>query len=262
MAGNNAELGKTFLEELKGKLPDSLKGNLDAVLSSPEAQAALETVGSRVSPLDEERQRLNSLKTQLDGTSVKLTTWRGNLDTWAKTKEDEFTERERKIAEREAGRVTAGDPPPAGAGDGVTKENLAKTIGEFVAPREAAFVQYVADATNFSTFHLKHFNEPLDVATIVRHPDIGTLGFRGVYETLHKEKLDKMQADAKAAERLAIKDEVRKELIGERPVDMPYPIAEGSPLDALTLAADKRPSGDPAAAARMYEQLVGASANR
>lgn len=263
MAGNHAELGKSFLTEVFGKLPDALRANAEQLLSSPEAQAALETVGSRVSPLDEERQRLTSLKTQLDGTSQKLTAWRGNLETWARTKEDEFTERERKLAERRTTEpAPEGDPPPNAAGDSVTKENLAKTIGEFVAPREAAFVQYVADATNFSTFHLKHFNEPLDVATIVRHPEIGNLGFRGVYEQLHKEKLDKMQSDAKAAERAAIKDEVRKELIGERPVDMPYPIAEGSPLDALALATDKRPSGDPAAAARMYEQLVSSGANR
>lgn len=259
MAGN-ADLGKTFLTEVFGKLPDALRANAEALLSSPEAQAALETVGSRVSPLDEERQRLNSLKTQLDGTSAKLTAWRGNLETWAKGKEDEFTEREKKITERGPGGAPAGDLPPAG--DGVTKESLGKTISEFVAPREAAFVQYVADATNFSTFHLKHFNEPLDVSAIVRHPEIGNLGFRGVYEQLHKEKLDKMQSDAKLAERAAIKDEVRKELIGERPVDMPYPIAEGSPLDALAVPADKRPSGDPAAAARMYEQLVATGANR
>lgn len=144
----------------------------------------------------------------------------------------------------------------------MTREQLSKTISDFVAPREAAFVQYVADATNFSAFHLKHFHEALDVAAIVSHPEIGQRGFRGVYELLNKEKLDKLQADAKAAERAALKDEVRKEILGEQRPDMPYPIADGSPLDALALTADKRPSGDPAAAARLYEQLVAGGASR
>lgn len=269
MAGH-AELGKTFLQELAAKLPDSLKGNLDAILSSPEAQAALEVAGSRVSPIDEERQRLNALKTQLDTRDQKLTDWHGRLGSWASTKEAELTDRERKLTERENGNGGGngngnGGPPNNGGAPAkatVDKAELANTISEFVQPREAAFVQYVADATNFSAFHLKNFNEALDVGAIVRHPDIGKIGFAGVYQQLNKEKLDKMQADAKLAERNAIKDEVRKELIGERPVDMPYPIAEGSPLDVLAMDADKRPKGDPVAATRMYEQLVASSGSR
>lgn len=265
MAGH-ADLGKTFLEELKGKLPDALRGNLDAILSSPEAQAALETAGSRVSPLDEERQRLTSLKNQLDAQNDKLTAWRGNLEGWAKTKETEFTDRDQKLRAREAdpGHQPAGDLPSNGGGTGVglTKDDVIKIQREHNAPLESAFIEYVADATNYGTFHLKNFNETLDVKAIVKHPEIGNLGFRGVYELLHKEKLAEMQQKAKDTERAALKDELRKELIADRPVDMPYPIGEGSPLDALALTADKRPSGDPAAAARMYEQLVAGGAGR
>ena len=70
------------------------------------------------------------------------------------------------------------------------------------------------------------------------------------------------KTEAEAAKRAALKEEVRKELLGEQRPDMPYPIADGSPLDALALAADKRPTGDPVTATRMYEQLVASGANR
>lgn len=260
MAGN-AELGKTFLEEVFGKLPDALRGKASELLSSPEMQAAYESVGSRVSPLDGERQRLTALKNQLDTREQKLNDWHGRLDGWSRDKGTEFAERERKLAEREANPNPNPQNPPGQntgtpSGGTMTAEELNKTLNDFVAPREAAVVQYVADATNFSAFHLKHFNETLDVGEIVKHPDIGKIGFKGVYEQLHKAKLDDMQAKAKEAERAALKDELRKELLGEKPVDMPYPIGEGSPLDVLALDPAKRPTGDPVAAARMYESLV------
>lgn len=263
-------LGKAFLEELAGKLPADLQGRITDVLSSPEAKAALEHVGSRVSPIDEERQRLHALKNTLDTREQNLTRWHGELKGWATTKETEYTDRERKIAEREAGgggggnNGNNGQPPvrPEGTPGSMTKDEVVKTVGEVLRPLEGGVLQYVGDATNFSAFHLKHFNEPLDVHQITRHEKIGELGFRGVYELLHKEKLDKMTADAKAAERAALKEELRKEIIGERPTEMPYPVGEGSPLDALSLDPAARPKGDPVAAARMYEGLVGASGGR
>jgi hypothetical protein len=259
MAGK-AELGKQFLDELKGKLPDSLRGNLDSILSSPEALAALEIVGSRVSPLDEERQRLQELATRLETTESRLTDWKGRLETWKTGKETELTEREHKLREREANRPTPNDPPADGGnrtdGANMTKEDVAKLVGEVLAPREAGYIAYVADAVRFSTFHQQHFKEILDVNTLVRHPQIGELGVKGVYELLHKDKLDKMNLDAEKAKEEAIRADERAKIRTEAPVDMPYPLGDGSPLDVLTMDPAQRPKGDPAAAARMYDQLV------
>lgn len=263
MAGNKAELGKTFLGELKSKLPDTLHSHVDTLLSSPEAQAALELAGSRVSPLDEERTQLQQLRTQLDTRETRLTDWHNRLEGWKDGKETEYTERERKLAEREAagGNRSTQDPPPnpnPKPGDSsMTAAQIEELVGKILAPREAGYVQYVADATRFASFHLQNFKEPLDVAALVRHPQIGELGVKGVYELVHKDKIDAMTTAKAAADREALKQELRREIAGETPVDMPYPLGEGSPLDVLSMDPKQRPTGDPAAAARMYDQLVG-----
>lgn len=261
MAGK-ADLGKTFLEELKGKLPDALHAHVDSILSSPEAQAALDVVGSRVSPLDEERQRLHELQTTLSTKETRLNDWHQRLDGWRVKQETDYAAREEQLRAKEAGggNTPPGDLPPktTPTGDSMTKAEIEKMVGDYLAPREAGYVQYVADAARFSTFHLQHFKEPLDVTALVRHPQIGELGFQRVYELVHKDKIDAMNAAKVAADRDALKEELRKELLTERPVDMPYPVGDGSPLDALNLDPAKRPTGDPAAAARMYDSLVSA----
>jgi len=138
----------------------------------------------------------------------------------------------------------------------MTKEEVQATVLEALGQREAGYIKYVADATRFAAFHLQNFKEPLDVLSLVRHEKIGELGVEGVYALVHKEKLDKLRTDAAAAERENLKNELRKELQTETPVDMPYPIGEGSPLDVLTMDQATRPKGDPATAARMYDDLV------
>lgn len=260
MAGK-AELGKQFLDELKGKLPDTLRGNIDSILSSPEAQAALETVGSRVSPLDEERAELERLRTQTETTQSRLTNWRGRLDTWKADMETKFTEREQQLSAREAAPAsrTPDDPPPAARAGEVTmtKDEIAKIVAEVIAPREGAYVQYVADAYRFGDFHRQNFKETLNINELVQHPKIGELGVQGVYELVHKEKLEKMRTDAVAAREAEIRADERSKIAAGAAVDMPYPMGgEGSPLDALTMDPATRPKGDPAAAARMYDQLV------
>lgn len=138
----------------------------------------------------------------------------------------------------------------------MTETQIAEIVGKILAPREAAYVTYVADATKFSIFHLQNFKETLDVNALVQHPRIGELGVKGVYELVHKDKIDAMTAaTAKAAEE-AIRADERQKIATSAPVDMPYPIGEGSPLDVLTMDPATRPKGDPAAAARMYDQLV------
>lgn len=258
MAGK-AELGKAFLDELVAKLPADKQEALRTTLSSPEAVAALEHAGSRLSPLDEERQRLDETRTRLTSHEQRLTDWQGRLGAWKTDTEKALGEREQQISTREAG----GGPPanqqlPAN-GSTVTKEEVAKLIQDIVAPREAGYVAYVADATRFASFHQLQFKEPLDVSAIVRNPKIGELGFEGVYREMHKEKLDKYAADQVAADRAKLKDELRRELVSESPVDMPYPLGEGSPLDVLSMDPAQRPKGDPATAARMYEQAVAAN---
>lgn len=258
-----AELGKQFMDELVGKLPAGQQDAVRQALSSPEAAAALELAGSRLSPLDEERQRLDEQRRQLDDRNKKLDDWHNRLGKWKTDTEAAFVERDKKLSEREANpNDPPKNPPPAGGGTAVTKEEIAKVVEDLILPREAGYVSYVADATRLAVTHLQQFKETLDVASIVRHPKIGELGFEGVYNLVHKEKLDKWKADAVAADREKLKQELRAELAREAPVDMPYPIGEGSPLDALTLDPAKRPTGDPAAAAREYERLVAQNAGR
>lgn len=268
MAGN-AELGKAFLDELLSKLPEAARASVSTALSSPEAAAAHEFLGSRVSPLDEERRQLHEQATALTNKEAKLTDWQGRLTGWKTEAETKYAERERKIAEREAaGGGGGGNPnpnPPAKPAEGttMTEAQVEGAIVKVLEAREPAFIQYVADATKFATFHLQQFNETLDVLALVRHPKIGELGLPAVYELVNKEKLDTMREKAKLAERETLKRELRAEILTEQPVDMPYPIAsEGSPLDALLLPADKRPKGDPVAATRLYESLVSGGAGR
>lgn len=263
-----AELGKQFLDELVGKLPAGSQDALRTALSSPEATAALELAGSRLSPLDEERQRLDEQRRQLDDRGKKLDDWHNRLGKWKTDTEASFVERDKKLSEREAGGGGGGNPPsnqpPANnnAGAGVTKEDIAKVVEDLILPREAGYVTYVADATRLAVTHLQQFKETLDVAGIVKHPKIAELGFEGVYNLVHKEKLDKLAVEREKAREDAIRADERAKIAAAAPVDMPYPIGEGSPLDALALDPAKRPTGDPAAAAREYERLVAQNAGR
>lgn len=257
MAGTKTELGKSFLDELVAKLPADKQAAVRDVLSSPEAATAYEFAGSRVSPLDEERTRLEQLQTQLQTREQRLTKWHTELDTWRQGKETEYTDREQKIAAREANPALSTAPPPKKDELGsMTKDEIEKTVHAALAQREGGYIQYVADASKFSAFHLQNFKEVLDVAELVKHPKIGELGVAGVYELTHKEKLDKIRADAAEAEREKYRAEGRQQALTQQPVDMPYPLGEGSPLDVLTMDPTKRPTGDPVTATRMYEQLV------
>lgn len=259
-----AELGKSFLDELVGKLPADKQDSVRTILSSPEAAAALEHAGSRLSPLEGERARLEQQQTQLANQEARLTRWHEDLATWKKNTEADFVDRDKKLTEREAG---GGRTPPAapepGAPKGVTPEEISDAIGKVLAQREPAYVKYVADVSRIGAQHQLQFKEVLDVDALIRHPKIGELGFEGVYREVHAEKLQKLEADRKVAEREQIRAEERAKILAEAPVDMPYPIAsEGSPLDVLSLDPTKRPAGDPASAAREYERLVAAGGSR
>jgi hypothetical protein len=251
------ELGERFVQELLSKLPEAARAGALTALTSPDATAALEFAGSRMQLVNDAAERQAALEQK----ETRLTAWHGQLDTWRRNKEAEFTQREAELGTRKP--TDGGNQPPAGgAPEGtMTAEQIADITEKVLAAREPAYVAYVAEATQLGAFHLRNFNQELDVMSLIQHPKVRELGLKGVYELVHQEQLTKLKADQAAAERNKLETEIRTKVEQEfrdkaAGTELPYPLGEGSPLDFLSMPADKRPTGDPAAAARAYEQLV------
>jgi hypothetical protein len=256
-------LGKSFLEEVASKLPESQRAAFTSVLASAEAQAALDLAGSRVAPIDTARQELDQRLNVLNTKEAKLKEWHQSLGSWVTERESTYAERERKLAEREAtppSSTTPHAPPQPGTGgaSGVTAEVVADTVQKIVGDRERSYVDVIAETNRLSMFHLKHTGEVLDTHALMKDPEVSALGLEGVYRKLHKPVLDAITKKADDAVRETIRQEEREKLRAEQPADLPYPVGEGgSPLDHLSRPAAERPKGDVLAATRMYEELVG-----
>jgi hypothetical protein len=215
-------------------------------------------------------QDLTRRSTELDTERARLNRWKGDLETWVRDTEADFAERERKL-----GHGGDDDPPPGGKppkpGDanpptpngngGITREDVQALLGDSLRRVEQPFIQYVADAATYATRHLKDFGEGLDVGAIVSHPKIADLGFSGVYNLVHQDKIEAKAKKEAEAVREAIRKEEREKLLKEMtPVgggpEPPYPI--GSPLDVLRETPEARNArGDTVSrAVAAYHQLT------
>lgn len=258
MSGKGAAAGKSFLAGVLAKLsPEDRQKGEEAwkTLEGLGGGTVVAAVGDGTLAQDEFSRQSDALKTQaealeaqkqdLDQRDQSLQAWHVELNDWyGKVK----------------GRLAAGKPSGNGNGDpdpkpgdkpvpsavALTEEAYTEKIGQ----ERAAFLGFSRDQNLITREHYQKFGEIVDLEPLLRHQQIGQVGLLGVYELVHKDRLEKHKADAQAAHDKKIADAAVQQF-RESQATMPYPTptgaGSGSPLDALTVGV-KSPLVDAATA--------------
>lgn len=241
MSGKGTTTGSAFLTGVLAKLPeaDRQKGaDALATLQALGGGTVVAAVGDGVLAQDEFSRLTNDLKTkqdelearqqELDQRDAGLAQWRTDLAAWQAT---EKTKLDAALKAAGGVREPAKVEPPAGV---VTEEKLQ----EILAGERASFLGYDRDKTQITRDHFAKFGEIVDLEPLLRHPSIAQAGLLGVYELVHKDRLQKHQTDATAKHEESIRADERRKVL-EQQASMPYPnptgSGSGSPLDALTV---------------------------
>ena len=233
-----AELGKAFLDGVLSKITDpGLRETASRVFSD---SLVLTEIGGGVAGQSEIDRQLQALRTQgeeleakkadLDARDAGLTTWQEQLGTWREKHAAALEEW--KTMKQQGGGGTPPkkvDPP---AVSGLTEEQL----NERLAQERAQFLGYDRDKNQLLREHFAKFNEVPDLDVLIQHPQIASLGLKGVYELVHKDRLEKHAADAKQAYEEKIRADERQKVqasLAQMPYPSPTGAGSGSPLDAL-----------------------------
>lgn len=212
----------------------------DGVAGQAEIDRQLQTLKSQ-------QEELNTLKISLDDRDTRLGAWHTELTGWYS---------ENKTALEAAKGKSNGNPTPdkkVEVPPGVLTE---EQYNERTGGLQAAFLGFSRDQNLITREHYMKFGEIVDLEPLLKHPQIATIGLVGVYELIHKERLDKWKTDAdKAAEEKIRLDERQK--VQASMAQMPYPsvtgVGSGSPLDALQPA--NKPDSVVDAATAHYTRL-------
>jgi len=260
--GKGAAAGSTFLTGVLAKLSeaDRVKGeealNTLKALGGGTVVAAIgdgtlaqDELSRQLDGLKTQREELDTLKGDLDQRDTQLTTYHGQLTGWFDTNkaalEEAKTLKARGIVPTDPTKI-----PPAG---GLTAEQL----DERIRLEQAGFLGFTRDQNIVTREHFGKFGEVLEIDPLLRHPEIGKVGLIGVYQLVHKDRLEKHTADATAAAEKKIRDDERTKVLAEQAA-MPYPlptgVGSGSPLDALSTAG--KPDSLADQATQHYNRLL------
>lgn len=256
--GKGLDTGKTFLQGVLSKITDP--GQRAAAETLLASETFVTEIGNGVEGQSEIDKRLRALTTQreeLDARAAdvtaeteRLTQWHGGLTTWFE---------ENKAAIEEAKRVRAGGVKPNGDGKpagGAPAGLTAEAMDERLQAERAAFLGFSRDQNIIEREHFMKFKELPDLEPLLQHPQIGKIGLRGVYDLVHKERLDKFAADAKTSAEEAIRLDERTKVLASTaalPYITPTGVGSGSPLDALSVG---KPDSVADAASAHYNRIL------
>lgn len=238
--GKGIDTGTAFFKGLLSKITDpEQKAAAEKLLTNPalmteigngvEGQAEIDRT---LQKLRTDGEALEARQTEIDQREGGLTEWHERLAKWHK---------DNKAAIEAGALVLKGEKPNPNP-----TPNLEKPVGmtleqfeEHMRGERASFLGYSRDQQSITRDHFDKFKEIVDLDPLLKHPRIAEVGLMGVYELVHKDRLEKHKTDAaKTAEETIRADERRKVLEGQ--AQMPYPpptgAGSGSPLDALTPA--------------------------
>lgn len=245
--------GKSFLDAVLAKLPESLRADAAKAFAAPEAAEALTTLGDGVLARSDYSRSMDELKTQQEA----LASDYEKLNTWY----DQNKERLGKVTtlEAEIARLQ-GNPPPKPDDkkeppvSGLTKEEVAQILED----RDKGYAGVLALTTSLATKHLRDFNEVLDVNALIDHATKNKVDLKMAYETVHK---DQLAAKAKAEEDARINKEVETRLADRlKGQPLPYPVRGSSPsvLDILDNKQDSPANHTLDTAVAEYDRLQAA----
>lgn len=250
-------VGKAFLDQVLGKLPEADRAAVSAALTKPEAEAALKTVGEGVlmrSDYSKVMDEVTKSKAELDAELARLTDVNRQQTAWYETNKPllELGKKAKDSGWEGAGRTTDDLKEPVKLPDNViTKDALDAREQE-----AAGYMEYI---TRLGLTHLQTFGEILDVTALRRDPRAAKVGIQGVYDAIYGPKIQEKQSAAeKARIDKLVADGVAEQLrkTGSRP---PYPTGandEVSPLDALEAAQAKHTGADAQELADEYLAIV------
>lgn len=243
--GKGLDTGKSFWQGVLGKITDpeqkaaaeKLLGNATLMTELGNGVEGQSEIDRQLQKLRTQEEELTARVTELDQREEGLRTWHTDLSAWREANKAAI---ERGMKARSAdgngdgkpGMKPGETPPPAGLTEEQFKEHM---VGE-----RAAFLGFERDRQRLTREHFERFKEIVDIDPLLQHPKITEVGLLGVYELVHKDRLDKFKTDAQKAHDDSVAAEaVRKHQ--EAQAQMPYPpptgAGSGSPLDALTTGA-------------------------
>jgi hypothetical protein len=238
MAAKGLDLGKAFFQGVIAKITDpeakaaaeKLLGNELVLTEIGSGVAGQSEIDRQLQAAQTRQEELDALNARLDEREAGLTQWHGRLDTWYTTNKDAI-ERGKAGGDGNGGPKPKKVEPPVGM---ITEEQL----NERLVAERAAFLGYDRDRGQILASHFEKFKEVLNLEPLLKHPKVGDIGLLGVYDLVHKERLEQhAAAEAKKAEDAIRLDERQK--TQAQMATMPYPSVtgsgSGSPLDALAV---------------------------
>ena len=254
------EAFSTFIQGVLGRITDPTQRTAaeGLVTQLSQIEPLVSALGDGVAGQSEIDRQLQDLRTQrtsletqqeqLDEREQRLQGWHGDLSKW-------YTDNQELVRRGKAAAPGSPDPlkpekpviPP-----GVLTEDA---WNERIAQERAGVLGFTRDTNQLMRDHFSKFQEIVDIDPLLQHPKIRELGLIGVYEQVHKDRLDKWKADATAAAEEKIRADERQKVQASM-ASMPYPsptgAGSGSPLDALTVG---KPDSLTDAAVAHYNRL-------
>lgn len=197
----------------------------DGVLAQSELSRKLDDLRTQ-------QQALETQRTQLQAEDERLQTWHTQLTDWKAANDEALAwAKAHRTGNGNGGTPKAGDKGAAPT-TGITAEQLTETL----QAERAGYLGYERDRSKITREHFAKFNEIVDVEPLLTHPRIAELGLIGVYQLIHKDRLEKYDTDKRAADEERIRADERTKVLAQQ-AQMPYPTptgaGSGSPLDAL-----------------------------
>lgn len=265
MAVKGAAAGKSFLAGVLARLTPEDRAKGEAALQQLEALGggtvitaigdgtlAQEDFSRQSDELRTQGEQLTARQQEQDQRDQALQQWHTDLTGWY-TENKDLVETGRKFKKNGSPSPTP-TPTPTPLPAGLTEEQY----NERMAGERAAFLGFSRDQNVITREHFQRFGEIVDLEPLLRHAQIAQVGLMGVYELVHKDRLDKWKTEQQTKHDKEIGDAaVRK--FQESQAQLPYPtptgVGSGSPLDALE-AKSSQPVVD--AAVAEYNRLVAA----
>lgn len=241
------ESGQSFIAGVLAKLPEADRAAAQAILSKPEAEAAVVLIGDGVLARTDYSKNMDAIKVKEDELAAK----QQELSEWFAPNEAAL--KEYLVIKPEYEKLKADPnhkPNPAAPLTGLTKADLEKELATVIEQNNRAFAGALALATDLSARHSVMFGEALNTTELLGDPKLGrpvegdpnrVYGLQDAYNTKHGARVTTKAQEAETARINKMVDEqVATKLRGMTQHPFPLRDPNPSPLDALT-NADRKP---------------------
>lgn len=223
--------GKQMLELL---YPDATVREAQAQVIGEAGIKALGEHGLRQDDYSRQSNELATLRTAAQKADADAKALYEQNRTWFEQRKADLAELD-TLRQQVAGRRPAADDDDPSPATGLTKAEFEAAM----QTTEQGAVAFMTDLTALAMEHFQRFNEVLDTRALLQDRRVQQLGLRGVYNDVHKARLDALAAKAAADAEQKIRNDERTKVLTEQASQRhTYPVRgnEPSTLDALEAA--------------------------